>query len=249
MTTAKPATKATRRGTSARPAAAPPGSPVAYLLHIELRDARPKIWRQVWVDPAITLRKLHAVVQAAMGWHDAHLYGFAVPGPGRAGRYWGAPNGQRFELAAARDGDLFDVEPSNDDARQPLNGLLHAPKDKLLYLYDFGDDWEHVITLAQIQPDAEPRPRLTGAGGGCPPEDCGGVPGFEQLRDDWNNPDFPDRAELLDWLAEMGVAGEPGSLDEAGWQALAKSVARLQPKPRAKPGPKPAAKRRPGSAV
>jgi hypothetical protein len=209
--------------------------PPAYVLHIELRDLKPKIWRQVWVAPDITLRQLHKVIQAAMGWHDAHLYGFAVPGTGRAGRYWGAPNGQRFEPAEARVDDLpgFD-EPTRSDARQPLNGLLRQPGDKLLYLYDYGDDWEHTITLAQTLPNSQPLPCLTGAAGGCPPEDCGGLPGFEQLCDDWNDPDFEDAAELRAWLAQMGVTGEPGSLDEAGYQTLVQAVARLQRKPAAK---------------
>ena len=52
----------------------------AYLLRIELRELKPAIYREVLIDPGITLRKLHAVIQAAMGWENAHLHAFAQPG-------------------------------------------------------------------------------------------------------------------------------------------------------------------------
>ncbi len=45
----------------------------SYLLQVELEDVTPKIWRQVWVDSGMSLHTLHHVLQATMGWTDAHL--------------------------------------------------------------------------------------------------------------------------------------------------------------------------------
>jgi len=49
-------------------------------LRIELRDIEPVIWRCVLVPDTITLVRLHAVIQAAMGWWDSHLHEFDIAG-------------------------------------------------------------------------------------------------------------------------------------------------------------------------
>ena len=204
--------------------------PTAYVLRIELRELTPVIWREVWVAPDITLRKLHGVIQAAMGWHDCHLYGFGVPGRGRAAHFWGVPSLYRFEPRAAR--DRMDLrEPANDDASTALSQVLRAPKDKLLYLYDFGDDWEHLITLQKIVTTPEPLPLLARAAYTCPPESCGGVPGFLNLAQALHDPNHPEHADLRAWVDDA-VARDwlPGELDPAAFKAHASAVARLRPR-------------------
>jgi hypothetical protein len=69
--------------------------PIAYQLRIELRDFKPAIYRDVLVDPATTLPKLHKLVQAAMGWEDVHMHGFAKPLKNE--RYQRVPASRRFE--------------------------------------------------------------------------------------------------------------------------------------------------------
>ena len=204
----------------------------AYVLRIELRDLKPAIWREVWVAPDITLRQLHAVVQAAMGWEDAHLYGFAVPGAGRTPRYWSVAPSQRFEPPAAQDG-MGLGDDANDDARAKLSQLLRAPKDKLLYLYDYGDDWEHLITLKKIITTAEPLPLLAAAAFTGPPEDCGGVPGFFNLVEVLHDPNDPEHADLRAWVDQMkGPGWLPGDLDAQALAQLTSAVARLRPRAR-----------------
>jgi hypothetical protein len=46
-------------------------------LRIDLLDSEPPIWREIEIPVAMTLKQLHAVVQAAMGWEEAPLWGFA----------------------------------------------------------------------------------------------------------------------------------------------------------------------------
>lgn len=204
----------------------------AYLLRIELRDFKPAIWREVWVDPRTTLRKLHAIVQAAMGWEDAHLYGFAIPGRGRASRYWGVPAHQRFEPRQPDDFMGFG-DRSKSDARTRLDQVLQATGDKLLYLYDYGDDWEHLITLKKLITTSEPLPLLVRATHGCPPEDCGGVGGFLHLAEVLNDPDDPEHEDMREFIDEIkGPGWQPGPLDPGDFDDLAAAVAGLQPRVR-----------------
>ena len=207
-------------------AAEAPGAS-AYVLRIQLRGTKPAIWREVWVDAAITLRQLHHIIQSAMGWEEAHLHGFAVPGSGRAGRYWGIAPQLRYEPPSA---DMDFGDPSPDDARVRLAQLLRAPKDKLLYLYDYGDDWEHLVALKKIITTAEPLPLLVGAAETYPPEDCGGVHGYYELADALADPQHPQHGELSEWYE----GEKPGPLDQAAFDALADAVKvlRVTPKPR-----------------
>ena len=209
-------------------AAADTSGPSAYVLRIELRNLKPAIWREVWVDPAITLRQLHYTIQAAMGWECAHLHGFAIPASGRAGRYWGVPPQRRFEPGEAQD-DMGFGDQSKDDARAKVAQVLKAPRDKLLYLYDYGDDWEHLVTLKKIITTPEPLPRLAGAAETCPPEDCGGVHGFANLADALADPQHPEHAEISEYYEGL----EPGPLDQAAFDELASAVAALRPRPKA----------------
>lgn len=241
MVTAK---KTARKTTAAAKSAAPksaasesgavPGGATAYVLRVELRDLKPAIWRDVWVAPSATLRQLHSIIQAAMGWRNGHLHGFAIPGTGRAGRYWGVPPHQRFEPRQAQDGMGFG-DPANDDTRTRLEQVLQTPKDKLLYLYDYGDDWEHVITLKKVVTTPEPLPLLASAAYTCPPEDCGGPPGFMQLAQTLNDPHDPEHADMRAWVDEMqGPGWMPGALQRPDFDALAAAVARLRPRARAR---------------
>lgn len=212
----------------------PTPGPTAWLLRMQLRDVQPVIWREVWVDPDITLRKLHQILQAAMGWQDCHLYGFGIPGSGRTARYWGIPPQRRFEPRLPDGG--FDMgEPARDDARTRLRQVMAARGDKLLYLYDYGDDWEHLLTLKKIAVVAEPLPMLVAGGGDCPPEDCGGVGGFMDLVEILQDPEHPEHIPMREWTDEvMGTGWMPGDLDAASFGQLTAAVARLRPRGKAR---------------
>jgi Plasmid pRiA4b ORF-3-like protein len=191
--------------------------PIAYQLRIELRHFKPAIYRDVLVDPATTLPKLHKLIQAAMGWDDVHLHGFALPLKGES--YWRVPSMRRFEKPNL-DGW---GEPAQNESRFKLQDLLHAPKDKLLYLYDFGDDWEHVITLKAVVEADVPLPHLQKAQNACPPEDCGGPPGAEYWASVWHDKAHAEHDVALEMFGEHA----PGWLD---FEALQKAVKKLQPK-------------------
>ena len=179
----------------ARYGAVTPGDPVAQI-KVTLMDTDPPVWRRLLVPAAIRLDRLDRVIQAAMGWTNSHLHMFIHP----TGHY-GTP-----------DPDL----PLHDEREATLRDLAGRDGDAFGYEYDLGDSWEHEVLLEKLVP-AEPGGRypacLDGARA-CPPEDCGGTPGYEQLIDTLADPNHPEHHDLLQWLGiEKGTDFDPAHFD------------------------------------
>jgi hypothetical protein len=159
-----------------------PGQDVLRL-HVVLEDTDPSVWRTVLVPASIRLDLLHGVLQSALGWTDSHLHMFSL-GEARFG--WVDPD--------------FD-EDVTDETTVRLSDIA-GPGSRIGYEYDFGDSWEHEITVEAVSP-AEPGvayPRCLDGGGACPPEDCGGVWGYHELRDTVADPAADDHRAMLSWL-------------------------------------------------
>ncbi len=124
----------------------------------------PPVWRRLRVNGDCTLRKLHHFIQAAFGWHSSHLHEFS----GGIHRY--------LPLDAEL---MYMYDDALDDRKSKLRHVLKEA-DRLRYLYDFGDSWQHVIAVESIEPcdfTGTWCEVLDGARA-CPPEDVGGVPGY-----------------------------------------------------------------------
>lgn len=178
-----------------------------YQLKVTLRGTDPPIWRQLLVPADVTLAYLHSVLQLAMGWDDDHMHEFSV------GR-------QRFGVT-----DVFADGPEVIDERTvPLSSVLARPRSKVLYIYDFGDDWHHDIVLEKVvarEPGRDYPTCVAGERRG-PPEDCGGVPGYYDLLAVIGHPEHEDHEERLEWLGD-GFDPEAFSVDEVNQR-----LARLQ---------------------
>jgi hypothetical protein len=137
---------------------------VAYQLKIALQGMRPPVWRRVLVPETIRMDALHTVIQIAMGWTDSHLHSFT-----KDGNCWTVP-----------DPDAYAVSLDLDERKFRLPEVLKKTSDSLLYVYDFGDDWRHKVTLEKVVPGPLVAPTCIGGKGGCPMEDSGGFdPEFE----------------------------------------------------------------------
>jgi Plasmid pRiA4b ORF-3-like protein len=159
-----------------------------YQLKVTLLGANPPIWRRLLVPADMTLALLHKTLQTAMGWDDGHMHGF------RAGqRRFGRPEPP----------DPFMRGPRVESERTVrLSAVLQKTGATMIYTYDFGDNWEHVIVLEKQLP-AEPKttyPACTDGQLACPPEDCGGIPGYYDLLDALADPSHPRQEELRDWI-------------------------------------------------
>lgn len=157
-------------------------------LKILLRGTKPPIWRRVLVKKTITFEALHDVIQIAMGWTNSHLHEFAV-------------NGTRIGQPL----DEFDLsygEDLLDESTVILGSVLDKVKQQINYSYDFGDSWEHSIMVEKLHPDDTTMfyPACIGGKLNCPPEDCGGIPGFYELQAILADKRHPDRREMVAWL-------------------------------------------------
>jgi hypothetical protein len=153
-------------------------------LKVTLRGTRPPVWRRLLVPGTMTLGDLHRAIQAAMGWQDSHLHLFEIDG---------------------RDyGDQDIVDDVADENRLTLNGLLKSGVARFAYTYDFGDNWEHTIAIEKTRPAAggEAYPLCITGRRNCPPEDCGGLGGYQHLLKVLADPTNPDYAEQSEWVGE-----------------------------------------------
>ena len=156
-------------------------------LKITLDNVEPKVLRRIEAPLSIRLDRLHMTLQATLGWTDSHLYELRVGDIG-----WGVPDPNWG------DGPL-------DARKATLLAILEDTGAKTLrYLYDFGDGWEHTITIERLI-DAEPGvlyPRLIEAVGRCPPEDVGGPYGYDEFIEALADPKHERHAEMREWAGD-----------------------------------------------
>lgn len=147
---------------------------VTYRVRAELLQTSPPVWRTLELACDLNLAELHDVLQVAFGWTDSHLHGF-VAGP------------EFYSKEAERYLCPFDEEEGEDDgvpeAQVRLDEVLAEPGDTLSYAYDYGDDWQHLVTLEAAAPRENGAPRAVCTGGerDGPAEDCGGSHSYELI--------------------------------------------------------------------
>lgn len=152
--------------------------PRIWRVRVSLLGIAPAIWRRIEIPADISLARLHGMLQAAMGWGDMHRYGFGLYG---------------FL-------DRVDLDVDRADGVRLLN--VCQPGDTIGYTYDMGDDWHHAVEIeAEVPPSPRIRyPRCVAGRRACPPEDCGGPPGYAHLLRTLAGRRTGARRELLDWL-------------------------------------------------
>jgi len=159
------------------------GEKRVYQLKVTLLEIRPPIWRRIQISGDTNLQLFHRILQAVMGWDGGHLHEFDV-----FGDPYGDPAFIQGEVA--------------DERKATLGQLITGEKEKFHYLYDFGDGWEHEILVEKILPleKGTSYPVCLTGKRACPPEDCGGAPGYDNLLEILKDPSHPEREDMLDWL-------------------------------------------------
>jgi hypothetical protein len=161
-----------------------------YQFKITLREIKPKIWRSIQVPSNYSFWDFHVAIQDAMGWQDYHLHQFTIINP-KTGE---------SEVIGIADDESFQEIIAGKKAK--ISKYFLSPKDKANYEYDFGDGWEHEITLEKILPvNANDKyPQCIAGARACPPEDCGGVYGYENLLKIIKDPNHEEYKEQIKWL-------------------------------------------------
>ncbi|WP_199752735.1 plasmid pRiA4b ORF-3 family protein [Actinoplanes sp. ATCC 53533] len=173
-----------------------PPAPI-YQIKVSLRGAQPPIWRRLELPADTGLSELHRIIQVAFGWEECHLHVFETA----------------YGMFGVADPEL------DHRAEGPVTLEQVAPGvgDRLQYTYDFGDDWTHEIVVEQ-QPDRRPvaYPQCTGGRRAAPPEDCGGIWGYQELVEVLSDPGHPEHSDRLEWLGlESAADFQPARFDAA----------------------------------
>ena len=178
--------------------------PHAYQLKITLKRVKPATWRRIAVPSHISLASLHGCIQDAMGWTDSHLHEFRI-------------RGNSF-------GDTDQMPDANDEYDYKIADFNFAVGTKFQYEYDFGDSWEHSITIEKLLDEAayEATDLFIAGKGACPPEDCGGPYGFTCLLQALQDPNVK-RKSLPDWVLEYDPQALPDCFPEKKTKSRAKA--------------------------
>ncbi len=164
-------------------------------LRVELENIHPPIWRELLVPARFSFWDLHAAIQDSMGWWDTHPHDFRIADTlGGEDKRFGIPDeewgfGDESQVAAGWEHRVIDH--------------LDTPGDRALYSYDYGDGWEHRVTLLGIEARSKGQryPQCVAGERACPPEDCGGPPGYAHLLEVFSNPEDPEHDDMQAWLS------------------------------------------------
>jgi hypothetical protein len=163
-----------------------PATKTPTLVHIKvtLNEIRPAIWRRLRVPDSMNLGQLSQRLQVAMGWGGGHLH--------------------VFEIGGRQYSDPAMIDDGEDEARVTVKHLIRDGISRFGYTYDFGDNWEHMVLIEKKAPPpgSPTAPACVAGARACPPEDCGGAPGYDDLIAALAEPDKPASRELLEWAGE-----------------------------------------------
>lgn len=190
----------------ARPKTAAPGAGKIYQLKIRLAGSDPEIWRRILVSGDVSLGKLHMLLQVAMGWFDFHLHEFII------------------DDVIYAEPDPESMVDSKDERRARLRRVAPFEGFSFMYLYDFGDGWDHLIEVEKILERHDVYkgfPVCIGGELASPPEDSGGMHGYYEKLEILKDPADPDHNDIKRW---MGRGFNPDKFDPKTVNRLLKKL-------------------------
>lgn len=152
-------------------------------LKVTLRGSKPPVWRRFLVEDSISFHELHEIIQTVMGWEDYHLY--------------------QFEVGRLRIGEPNEELEFVDSGKMLLKGAFSGG-GRFVYEYDFGDSWVHAIVVEKVmkKDGSQKYPVCIGGKRACPPEDCGGIWGYEELLEVLKDKKHEEYEEMNEWVGE-----------------------------------------------
>lgn len=180
------------------------------VLHFKIQIkgiTKPPVWRKVSVPSNFTFFRFHEVIQIAFGWGDYHLFEFKD-------KEWES----NIRIAVPVEDDFFDPDffaDTKDSSKVKLSNIFGKKFHKLFYVYDFGDNWVHEITLEYISNEKQKTAICLSGKGACPPEDCGSIYGYEEMKQVFATmPESEEADEYREWLGmDKGEIWDTEALD------------------------------------
>jgi Plasmid pRiA4b ORF-3-like protein len=107
--------------------------------------------------------------------------------------------GQRY---GPPDEDDIGPRKTKDERKYKLSELVAGEGEQFIYEYDFGDNWQHTLEIEKVVAAEEGTryPVCVAGARACPPEDVGGMPGYEDFLAAINDATHAEHEEYLDWI-------------------------------------------------
>jgi hypothetical protein len=177
----------------------------------QLLDFEPLIWRRIQIKDC-SVDKLHECIQTAMGWTNSHLHRFEILGIVHGDPELLCGNPDCFAGTNSLEAMVSEIVPQS------------GVRFSFSYEYDFGDRWQHeVLFEGCLAADQGVRYPLCLEGErACPPEDVGGVSGYEEFLEAIAD---PSHAEHEEWMIWAGGDFDPTRFDpKAASQAMQRGL-------------------------
>ena len=165
---------------------------LAFQFRVTLRGIEPEVWRLIAVPAKYSFWDLHVAIQDAMGWLDSHLHAFRIQNPQTG----------LVDQIGIPDDSFEDDATFLPGWEIPMNEYFKEPGNSANYEYDFGDGWEHAVVLEEVT-SRIPRkqyPVCLDGGQTCPPEDCGGIHGYQELLAILRDPTHEEHDSMVQWV-------------------------------------------------
>jgi hypothetical protein len=177
---------------SAKESSMPPNK-LIYQFKITLKETDPPIWRRIQVPSTYSFWDLHVAIQDSMGWRGNHLHEFKINDFNGKIMHFGIPD------------EEFDEIRTLSGWEHKISKYFGGEITSCDYIYDFGDNWLHSIELEDVLPAEKgvKYPRCLAGERATPPEDCGGIPGYQELMEILFDPDHEDYADTIEWVESM----------------------------------------------
>lgn len=174
---------------------------MAYIFKIKLEgSSKPPIWRKVKVNGSLTFLELHLVIQGVFNWYNAHLFQFSPKGWGSVPRLCEDLGRDDWDEERFSGPDTWPYGERYDASLIKLEDYFQSLKQKMVYIYDFGDDWKHTVELVEINDEKLVHPICLGGKAQAPVEDCGGIWGYYNMVEALNDPKHPERERFMEWM-------------------------------------------------
>ncbi len=166
---------------------------MTFQFKIQIKNiTHPPVWRKLTLPSHFSFLDFHYAIQIAFGWFNEHLFNFSPQG-------WGSE--EIIEIIDEHSNGFIGMQPRKpmDAEKTELSEIFKSEGQKYTYIYDFGDDWIHSITLEKILLEKTILPYCLAGKGMCPPENCGGPWAYMDIKDIISDKTHPEFEELKEY--------------------------------------------------
>lgn len=206
-----------------------------YKIRVNLNGLPHKVERELTVPCGINFEVFQLSLNSALGWKNCHLHQFIFSKPKfiitndeeavEEYLFYSSDEGKKHLATTLLEHRQYlpDMTAKLLFSKDTTIDIYINNEKKFTYEYDFGDGWNASIELVGFNMDYDKSyAEVTNFVGNCPPEDVGGVPGYEEFLETINGEECKEKTSRLNWAKRQGY----GEYDKEKANAKLKSYKR-----------------------